>query len=131
MKKLFMVSFLILLGGLLLAESYTVKAIKGANGHDGLAKVRQVGAITVGQELSDEDYIMLMKGNYIELDNGYFIYESGLVKDTVTNKRRLQKIKRITTSTVAPAIEGTKKGVVTAASRASDTKEDFEWDEGE
>ena len=131
MKKLFVVSFLILLGSLLFAESYTVKAIKGANGHEGLAKVRQVGAITVGQELADEDYVVLMKGNYIELDNGYFIYDSGLVKDTVTNKRRLQKGRIIAASAVAPAIESTRKGVATAASRASDAKEDFEWDDGE
>ena len=135
MKKLFIASFLMfLLGSFLFAESYTVKAIRGANGNNGFAKVKQAGqavAITIGQELTDEDQVVLIKGNYIELDNGYFIYESGLVKDTVTNKRRLQKIKRITTSTIAPATEGTKKGVVTAASRASDTKEDFEWDEGE
>ena len=73
MKKTFVIAFLMLLGSLLFANSYTVKAIKGANGNQGLAKVRQVGAITIGQELEEDDYVVLMKGNYIELDNGYFI----------------------------------------------------------
>lgn len=132
MKKLFVVAFLMLFGSLLFANSYTVKAIKGANGNIGLAKIRQVGAITIGQELEDDDYVVLMKGNYIELDNGYFIYDSGLVKDTVTNKRRILKnAKIVKASNIAAPIESTRKGVATAASRASEAKEDFDWDDGE
>lgn len=129
MKKLFVIAFLALFTSLLFADSYTVKAIKGANGKQGLAKVRQVGAITTGQEISDDDYVVLMKGNYIELDNGYFIYDSGLVKDTVTNKRRIQKNAIVKASEIAGPVESTRKGVATAASRASEAKEDFDWDE--
>jgi len=129
MKKLFVIAFLALFTSLLFADSYTVKAIKGANGNKGLAKVRQVGAITTGQEISDDDYVVLMKGNYIELDNGYFIYDSGLVKDTVTNKRRIQKNAIVKASEIAGPVESTRKGVATAASRASEAKEDFDWDE--
>lgn len=129
MKKLFVIAFLMLFGSLLFADSYTVKAIKGANGKQGLAKVRQVGAITIGQELEENDYVVLMKGNYIELDNGYFIYDSGLVKDTVTNKRRISKNVIVKASNIAAPVESTRKGVATAASRASEAKEDFDWDE--
>ena len=125
-----MVAFLILFGSLLFADSYTVKAIKGANGNKGLAKIRQVGAITIGQEIEDDDYVVLMKGNFIELDNGYFIYDSGLVKDTVTNKRRILKnAKIVKASNIVAPVESTRKGVATAASRASEAKEDFDWDE--
>ena len=133
MKKLFIASFLMfLLGSFLFAESYTVKAIRGANGNNGFAKVKQAGqavAITIGQELTDEDQVVLIKGNYIELDNGNFIYDSGLVKNTIVNKKRFKKGKKVDNPTIAPATKGTKKVVVTAASRASDAKEDFEWDE--
>lgn len=130
MKKTFVAIFLVLFSCFLFADSYTVKAIKGANGNKGLAKIRQVGAITTGQEISDDDYVILMKGNYIELDNGYFIYDSGLVKDTVTNKRRIQKnAKIVKASNIAGPVESTRKGVATAASRASEAKEDFDWDE--
>lgn len=130
MKKLFVIAFLMLFGSLLFADSYTVKAVKGANGNKGLAKIRQVGAIAIGQELEENDYVVLMKGNYIELDNGYFIYDSGLVKDTVTNKRRILKnAKIVKASEIAGPVESTRKGVATAASRASEAKEDFEWDE--
>jgi hypothetical protein len=130
MKKTFVAIFLMLFSCFLFADSYTVKAIKGANGNKGLAKIRQVGAITTGQEISDDDYVILMKGNYIELDNGYFIYDSGLVKDTVTNKRRILKnAKIVKASNIAGPVESTRKGVATAASRASEAKEDFDWDE--
>lgn len=130
MKKTFVAIFLMLFSCFLFADSYTVKAIKGANGNKGLAKIRQVGAITTGQEISDDDYVILMKGNYIELDNGYFIYDSGLVKDTVTNKRRILKnAKIVKASNIAEPVESTRKGVATAASRASEAKEDFDWDE--
>ena len=129
MKKTFVIAFLMLFGSLIFANSYTVKTIKGANGNQGLAKVRQVGAITIGQELEDDDYVVLMIGNYIELDNGYFIYDSGLVKDTVTDKRRILKNAKIVKSNIAAPVESTRKGVATAASRASEAKEDFDWDE--
>lgn len=130
MKKTFVAIFLMLFSCFLFADSYTVKAIKGANGNKGLAKIRQVGAITTGQEILDDDYVILMKGNYIELDNGYFIYDSGLVKDTVTNKRRILKnAKIVKASNIAGPVESTRKGVATAASRASEAKEDFDWDE--
>ena len=130
MKKTFVAIFLMLFSCFLFADSYTVKAIKGANGNKGLAKIRQVGAITIGQEIEDDDYVILMKGNYIELDNGYFIYDSGLVKDTVTNKRRILKnAKIVKASNIAGPVESTRKGVATAASRASEAKEDFDWDE--
>lgn len=48
------------------------------------------------------------------------------------NKTVKGKIKKATiakTSSVAPAAEKSRQGVATAASRASEAKEDFTWDE--
>lgn len=50
------------------------------------------------------------------------------VKDVVS-KPKLKKGKVVSASMVAPASDRSRPGVATAASRASDAKEDFEWEE--
>ncbi len=129
MKKLICFVLLVFMCYLLCGETYTVVSIRGINGHKGLAKLKQGGAISIGQELTDNDYVVLKNGNYIELDNSKFIYDEGYVKDVVTDKRRLTKGKIVKASNIAGPVESTRKGVATAASRASDAKEDFDWDE--
>lgn len=44
-------------------------------------------------------------------------------------KGKLKKASIVKASNVAPDVEKSRPGVATAASRASDAKEDFEWDE--
>lgn len=44
-------------------------------------------------------------------------------------KRGLKKMKVVKAAQVAPDIDGVRHGVQTAASRASEVKEDFTWDE--
>ena len=129
MKKTFVVIFLTIFGCLLFADSYTVKAVKGKNGSMGLAKSERTGIINIGQELFDEDYINLFSNSYIELDNGCFINESGFVKNTIETKRRLNGVAKLKRSEIADVKEGTSKGTATASTRASEVKEDVEWDE--
>lgn len=44
-------------------------------------------------------------------------------------KTGLKKGTIVKASNIAPPVESTRKGVATAASRASEAKEDFDWDE--
>ena len=69
--------------------------------------------------------------DYIKLDNNLYIYGPIInkkVKDAV-EKPRLKKDKISSLKVIAPRIKYSRPGVITAASRASDAKEDFEWDE--
>lgn len=127
MKKLLMTIFAMFLGVMLFAQSYTVIRVVGANGGPGIAKMNNIGSIAVGQELVDTDTIELRRGNYILLDNGLAIYTSGKVKDVV-EKKKLRKVETVK-STIGEAVEKSSKPVATAASRASDAKEDLDWAE--
>lgn len=126
MKKIILVIMLLFTCSLF-AETYTVKSIKGSNGSNGFANIKGVGAITIGQELDDNDYIIIKFGNVVYLDNNKCIKKSGYVKDVV-ELRKISKSTIIKATDIAP--DGpARKGVATAASRASEAKEDFDWDE--
>ena len=124
MKK-FLIAILMTMIFSMYAETYTVIKVSGR------AQTTN-GAISTGQEL-DGEQLVTIKGfnNYIKLDNNLYIYGPIInkkVKDAV-EKPRLKKGKVVKASEIAPDVEGTRPGVATAASRASDAKEDFEWDE--
>lgn len=125
MKKILLFGAIFLMSVLLSAETYTVVQIQG--------KARSSnGAISVGQELNDESIITITGfKDYVKLSDNKFIYgpvSNKKVKDVVSNPK-LKKSKVVSASTVAPASDRSRPGVATAASRASDAKEDFEWEE--
>lgn len=124
MKKL-MLAILMMLSFSLFAEKYTVLAIHGR-------AQNKMGAISVGQELDDEDVISVLGiSDNIKLDGNKYIFgpfKNKKVKDVISGPK-LKKGKIVKASQVAPDIEKSRPGVATAASRASDAKEDFEWDE--
>ena len=109
------------------ADKYVVEGIRNSTGGNGLAKVND-SVLSLGYELKDTDYVTLREGYYILLKGGLEINKSGLVKDVVC-KRTLHKSKVVKASNIAPDIERSRPGVATAASRASEAKEDFDWDE--
>ena len=127
MKKLLMTIFAMFLGVMLFAQSYTVIRVVGANGGPGIAKMNNLGPVMAGQELVDTDTVELRRGNYILLDNGLAIYNSGKVKEVVEKKyfKKTPTVKSI----IGEAVEKSSAPVSTAASRASDAKEDLEWAE--
>ena len=124
MKKL-MLAILMMLSFSLFAEKYTVLAIHGR-------AQNKMGAISVGQELDDEDVISVLGiSDNIKLDGNNYIFgplKNKKVKDVISGPK-LKKGKIVKASQVAPDIERSRTGVATAASRASDAKEDFEWEE--
>ena len=124
MKKL-MLAILMMLSFSLFAEKYTVLAIHGR-------AQNKMGAISVGQELDDEDVISVLGiSDNIKLDGNKYIFgpfKNKKVKDVISGPK-LKKGKIVKASQVAPDIERSRPGVATAASRASDAKEDFEWEE--
>lgn len=124
MKKL-MLAILMMLSFSLFAEKYTVLAIHGR-------AQNKMGAISVGQELDDEDVISVLGiSDNIKLDGNKYIFgpfKNKKVKDVISGPK-LKKGKIVKASQVAPDIEKSRPGVATAASRASDAKEDFEWEE--
>lgn len=124
MKK-FLITILMTMIFSMYAEIYTVIKVSGR------AQTTN-GAISTGQELDGEQLVTIKGFNdYIKLDNNLYIYGPIInkkVKDAV-EKPRLKKGKVVRASEIAPDVESTRPGVATAASRASDAKEDFEWDE--
>ena len=124
MKK-FLIAILMTMIFSVYAETYTVIKVSGR------AQTTN-GAISTGQELDGEQLVTIKGFNdYIKLDNNLYIYGPIInkkVKDTV-EKPRLKKGKVVRASEIAPDVENTRPGVATAASRASEAKEDFEWDE--
>lgn len=126
MKKILLFGAIFLMSLLLSAETYTVVQIQGK------ARSTNGGAISVGQELDDESVITITGfKDYVKLSDNKFIYgpvSNKKVKDVVS-KQKLKKGKVVSASTVAPASDRSRPGVATAASRASDAKEDFEWEE--
>ena len=125
MKK-FLVAILMTLVFSLYAETYTVLDISG------IAKIDGSGAIVKGQELNEDDYITIVGfKDFVKLDNNLYIYgpvKNKKVKDAVS-KPKLKKGNIVRATQVAPDIEKTQEAVVTAASRASEAKEDFDWAE--
>lgn len=124
MKRL-LVAFIMLFTVSCFAETYTVIRVSGrAQNKD--------GAISVGQELDDEDVISILGiSDSIKLDKNKYIFgpfKNKKVKDVISGPK-LKKGKIVKASEVAPDIEKTRPGVPTAASRASDAKEDFDWEE--
>lgn len=124
MKK-FLIAILMLFSFSVFAEKYTVLAIHGR-------AQNQMGAISVGQELDDEEVISVLGfSDSIKLDGNKYIFgpfKNKKVKDVISGPK-LKKGKVVKASEVAPSIEKSRPGVATAASRASDAKEDLEWDE--
>ncbi len=110
---------------LLSAETYTVVHVQGrAHTSD--------GAISIGQELDDET-IITINGfkDFIRLNDNKYIYgpvKGKKVKDVVISPK-IKKGKVVSSNDVAPASDVSRPGVATAASRASDAKEDFNWAE--
>lgn len=134
MKKILTIIIMNLLFATVFAESYKVLDVVGKVYVDS-------EQVAVGQVLSDEDILNVrpqaaitlqifegvekrtFKGpnNKIAVKNAWV--ESGF------GKNGLKKMTIVKANAVAPDIGTTRKGVATAASRASEAKEDFEWDE--
>lgn len=125
MKKILLFISIFLMTVLLSAETYTVVHVQGKAHTSG-------GAIGVGQELDDES-IITIKGfkDFVKLNDNKFIYgpvKGKKVKDIVSGPK-IKKGKVASSSDVASANDVSRPGVLTAASRASDAKEDFDWAE--
>lgn len=134
MKKIFSVLILCFFAGLVFANSYKVVEVAG--------KVfTNSNLIEVGQILNDEDVLNVRpqsritlqpidgieKRTYKQANNKISVKELWVM--SAIGKQGLKKTKIAEAGDIAPAIESTRKGVATAASRASEAKEDFVWEE--
>lgn len=136
MKKLFSVIFTFILASLVFAESYKVEDVTGkvflGTSHD---------EVQIGQILDSEEIINVRPNASITLVSLEKIERRTYKKPTnrisigevwissAIGKQGLKKATIVKSSNIAPPVEGTRKGVATAASRASEAKEDFDWDE--
>ena len=93
--------------------------------------------VTVGQELSASTVLntSLNSSVVIALDDGKEITIKAMQKGTVdslvglASNKGLKKSGGIKSSSLDDDIEGRSKGTATASSRASDAKEDLDWDD--
>lgn len=120
MKKLTVFVFALFAYFTVIAETYKVSGItRMAKGKDGIIKINSV--------LTDEDEVIVPKGSIIYLENNLEINKSGKVKDVI-EKRKLKKGLTINKK-VNSSVDNKSTNVMTASSRASDAKSDFEWEE--
>ena len=93
--------------------------------------------VTVGQELSASTVLntSLNSSVVIALDDGKEVTIKAMQKGTidslvgVASNKGLKKSGGIKSSSLDDDIEGRSKGTATASSRASDAKEDLDWDD--
>ena len=92
--------------------------------------------VAVGQELSASTVLntSLNSSVVIALDDGNEITIKAMQKGTVDSlvgvaSNKGLKSSKLKSSTIADEVEGTTKGTATASSRASDAKEDLDWDD--
>ena len=92
--------------------------------------------VAVGQELSASTVLntSLNSSVVIALDDGKEITIKAMQKGTVDSlvgvaSNKGLKSSKLKSSTIADEVEGTTKGTATASSRASDAKEDLDWDD--
>ena len=92
--------------------------------------------VAVGQELSAYTVLntSLNSSVVIALDDGKEITIKAMQKGTVDSlvgvaSNKGLKSSKLKSSTIADEVEGTTKGTATASSRASDAKEDLDWDD--
>ena len=131
MKKFLTIVFAFILTATVFAESYKVKEVYGKVMFEDGTRIFE------GQELEGEASIKVFPQAYIILvQDGKLRKINSSQKGTVNElyakafkSNGLKKMKIADASHIAPPSEGTRKGVATAASRASEAKEDFEWDE--
>lgn len=134
MKKILTIIIMNLLFATVFAESYKVLDVVG--------KV-YVGSeqVAVGQVLNEEDILNVRPQAAITLQifegiekrtfkgpNNKIAVKNAWIESAV-GRGGLKKGTIVKANAVAPDIGTTRKGVATAASRASEAKEDFEWDE--
>lgn len=134
MKKILIILMTFLFAGIVFADSYKVVDVVG--------KVYTGNSLVeVGQILNDEDVLNVRpqaritlqpidkteKRTYKQANNKIAVKEVWVM--SAIGKQGLKKATIASAKEIAPAIESTRKGVATAASRASEAKEDFTWDE--
>lgn len=137
MKKIFSFLVILLFTGILFADTYKVESVKGKVFRlDGLGN--QV-KIEKNDLLESETILKIGVSSELILScNGVktlsktpehaIPIDDWFVKNR-TPKGKLKKASVVKVSNVAPDVEKSRSGVATAASRASDAKEDFTWDE--
>lgn len=136
MKRLFLTVFVLFCTIGLFAEKYTVKETNGNVTYKTLDKYNKV---VPGMELDDETYVNVSVQAHLIVVNsaGKEITiksaSKGTVSELVIKYTTFQK-SSLKKSTIAKAKDiapdgPVRKGVATAASRASEAKEDFNWEE--
>lgn len=131
MKKIFGLVFVFILTVSLFATDYKVQSVVGKATINGCP-------VEVGQVFQDEDLLNVgVQSNVVLIVGDKHLTIKAMSKGTVKelwtkahpSKDGLKKQTIAKASHIAPASEGTRKGVATAASRASEAKEDFDWEE--
>ena len=136
MKKTLSVLICLLLGSLLFAENFKVVKVVGSVFYK---EGSEYTIVEEGMDLDGENEIKVglnsiisltdEKGRRIDIGAAKRGILSHLCVDVLATKSGTLKKHRIVTADIAEPVESRSKGIATASTRASDAKEDFEWDE--
>lgn len=137
MKKglLFVVFAVFMTLSVFAANNYKVETVTGKVTYE--ATPGNWKDVTVGQELTDSTVINTGLNSSLVISlNGTQITIKAMQKGALDGlasaaggKKGLKKGPAVAKDTTADASNGSQKGVVTASSRASEAKEDIDWDE--
>lgn len=118
------------------AVDYTVSEVSG-NVRLFLDKKDNWEKIVVGQTLNSDSFVNVSLNSTLTLltDKGNKITINSLSKGKLSelisssSVNGIKRATRLVATNIAPATNGTSKSVATAASRASEAKEDIDWQE--
>lgn len=135
MKKFGIISILMIITSTFFATPYKVESVEGKVIYQ--LSPTEWKSIENGQELNSSTVIQTNVNStlIVSVDGLKFTIKSmqkGSIEKLVelaTSKNGIKKGSSLKSSAVASGTNKTSKSVVTASSRASEAKEDFEWDE--
>ena len=134
MKKIIVMALIFSLFGSIFASTYKVNSVVGSvsiETKDGFK------SIEVGQEILGVETVKVGINSTLILENEKGVKRTikstskGSADDlfvSAFSSKGLKKAK-IVSSDIPDAVDSSRKGVATASSRASEAKEDFDWDE--
>ena len=135
MKKIILFALIFSVFGFLYADTYKVISV---DGQVSVERNNEFKSIEAGQEIFGNESIKVGLNSSLEVENengeqrkikaaSRGVLDNLFAKAYVNNKK-LRTLK-LAHSEIAEAKEGTSKGTATASTRASETKEDVEWNE--
>lgn len=136
MKKFLAFTLAFILSASLFATTYTVKTVTGKTKYklNGTYKEIKAGDVLEGETeinigINSGMEVIREDGKYIKIGSTRVGTLDNICIDVLGTKTGLNKKRTIARADIAAPVDRPREAVATAASRASEAKEDFDWEE--